>query len=65
MSDDVVYGDPESWNQFAERIQRQVGKAARVFVCKQVGVDNARPIIMILSPDAIRQDLVDEVIKPS
>lgn len=61
---EVVTGPPESWNEFADRMQRQVGKGSKVFVCQQVGTaDKARPFIMILSGGPIRDDLISEVMK--
>jgi len=57
--DDVVVGPPESWSDFADRVQRQLGKGSRVFLCKQVGVGGVpQHFVMVLQPGPIRTDLL-------
>lgn len=57
--DDVVVGSPESWSDFSDRVQRQLGKGSRVFLCKQVGVDGTPAhFVMVLQPGPIRPDLL-------
>jgi hypothetical protein len=63
--DDVVLGPPESWAEFADRCQRQLGRGARVFLCRQMGVEPAPPpILMVLSPGHdLRPDLLAETMQ--
>lgn len=58
----VVYGPPETWEEFAEKCQRLLGKGSRVFLCKQVGgKPNAPSFVMVLQPGPFRADLMREV----
>ena len=56
---EVVYGDPETWAGFCDRVQRQVGAGSRVFVVNQPPPDEhtsgTAPMLMILVPGPFRE----------
>jgi len=58
---EILHGPPETWEMFAERCSRQLGKGSRVFYVKQVGAEkNAPGFVMVISPGPFRADLIAE-----
>lgn len=57
----IIEGPPETWADFCDRVQRQIGKGSRVFIVRQpesqpiLGARAEPPFVMILVPGPFRE----------
>lgn len=54
----VEMGNPETWSEFVDRIQRTLGKSARVFVLRQPSLNEPEPGVMVFIPGPYRPDFI-------
>lgn len=58
----IIEGDPETWAEFCDRVQRHIGAGSRVFVVQQPPPDEhtpgCAPMLMILVPGPFRPDFL-------